>query len=71
MACPTCGEAGEYVNATPLAECRHFFARTLWAMHRLRLALHGLGRSDRAAIVSALIREVEALTEDTSPGEDA
>lgn len=70
MACPVCGEAGEFVNATPLAESHHFLARAVWAMHRLRLALTALDRTDRARIVSALIRELEALTEDTNPGDD-
>lgn len=71
MACPTCGDGGEYYRATPLAEARHFAARVVWALHRMRQALDALGRFDRAREVGALISLLEGMREDTNPGFDS
>lgn len=71
MGCPVCGEGGEYFQATPRAEVLHFAARAVWAIHRLRQALEALGKYDAAAVASFLVREIEDVTADTKPGNDA
>lgn len=71
MACPTCGEGGEYFRATALAERRHFFSRALWAMHRWRQALEALRETEQAREASALILIFEQMKEGDEPGGDA
>jgi hypothetical protein len=71
LACPTCTEDGEYYAGSPRAEVRHFGARSLWALHRLRRALAALGRADRTHHVSCLIRDLESIAEETNPKEDS
>lgn len=66
-----CGAGGEYYNATAQAEVYHFTARAIWALHRLRIALCAMDRTDRGSAVSALIHELESLMEDTNPGTDS
>lgn len=59
MTCPTCGEDGSYYVGPPHVETLHFLARTIWDLHRLRLALKTDGRFDLASEVSDIINRFE------------
>lgn len=69
MSCLVCSEGGEYFRATPKAEAEHFTARAYWALHRARQAREALGEHAKAALLGALTKELESITEETQPND--
>jgi hypothetical protein len=60
MACPTCGEDGEYYRgSTALAEFRHFIARIIWAAHRARQAADHENFRAASKDLSDFVRKLE------------
>lgn len=67
MACPTCGEEGQYFQGAPRDDLDHYSGRAIWALHAARRAAERLGLLVRAAMISALIHELEEAEEVTKP----
>lgn len=64
LTCPVCGESGDEYRGTPKAEQRHFFARAVWSLHRVRQALERESRVGMASRISSAIYFLEAVGEE-------
>lgn len=63
MACPVCGTDGDAYRGPSRSAQRHFFARALWSLHRVRQELDAEQRGELASRVSEVIKILEAVGE--------
>jgi hypothetical protein len=71
MACWRCAGEGSQYPGPPKAAGQFHRASVLWNLHQLRQVMERDGRGNVAVYLSALIRDFEQMTEDTSPGGDS